>query len=286
LEALRYLALGLVLAVAFVLVELRAAEPILPMGLFRNSIFAVSTSFGFLIAMAMFGAMVFLPIYLQVVDGMTPTQSGLAMIPMVAGLFTASISCGQYMSRTGRYKWLPPGGAVVTMVGLGLLAMMGTGTPYWYAGVSMFVMGAGLGMTMQVLVVAVQNSVDRSLMGVSTSSVQFFRQMGGAFGTALFGAVMSNRLADHLAGANLPASGKSDLTDNVQKIKALPEPLHGIVTGAFADALRDVFLVAIPLAAIALAIGLFLKEIPLAVRQKPTEGVTDAAETEASAIAH
>ncbi len=282
-SAVRYLAAGLVLAVAFVLVELRVKEPILPMSLFRNPIFRVSTSFGFLVAMAMFGAMVFLPIYLQVVDGMTPTESGLAMIPMVVGLFSASISCGQYMSRTGHYKWLPFSGAVVTIVGLCLLATMSTGTPYWFAGLAMFVMGSGLGMTMQVLVVAVQNSVDRSDMGVATSSVQFFRQMGGAFGTALFGAVMSSRLTHHLAGTGAPTGGsESDLANNVEKIKLLPEPLHGVVTGAFADSLRDVFLTAIPLVVVALVIGVFLKEVPLAVRQQPSDGVTDAVEAEAA----
>jgi MFS family permease len=231
--------------------------------------------------MAMFGAMVFLPLYLQVVDGMSPTQSGLAMIPMVVGLFSASISCGQYMSRTGHYKKLPPLGALVTIGGLSLLTTMGTDTPYWFAGIAMFVMGAGLGMTMQVLVVAVQNSVDRSDMGVATSSVQFFRQMGGAFGTALFGAVMSHQITHYLAGSS--AAG-GDLTNNVERIKTLPEPVHGVVTGAFANALQDVFIVGIPLVAVAFVIGLFLKEIALATRQQPVDAVTDAVDAEAASV--
>lgn len=279
-DALVYLVAGFVLAGLFILVELRAKEPILPLSLFGNPIFRVSVGFGFLVAMAMFGAMVFLPIYLQVVDGMSPTESGLAMIPMVVGLFGASISCGQYMSRTGHYKKLPPAGALVTIVGLTLLATMHTGTPYWFAGLAMFVMGAGLGMTMQVLVVAVQNSVDRSDMGVATSSVQFFRQMGGAFGTALFGAVMSHQVTHYLAGAGGGAGG--DLANNVEKIKTLPEPLHGVVTGAFADALQDVFIAAIPLVVVAFVIGLLLKEIPLATRQQPADAVTDTVDAEAA----
>ncbi|HET7690929.1 MAG TPA: MDR family MFS transporter [Nocardioidaceae bacterium] len=281
-EALVYLVAGFVLAGLFIVVERRAKEPILPLSLFGNPIFRVSVGFGFLVAMAMFGAMVFLPIYLQVVDGMSPTESGLAMIPMVVGLFGASISCGQYMSRTGHYKKLPPLGALVTIVGLALLATMGTGTPYWFAGLAMFVMGAGLGMTMQVLVVAVQNSVDRSDMGVATSSVQFFRQMGGAFGTALFGAVMSHQVAHYLASAGGSTGG--DLANNVERIKSLPEPLHGVVTGAFADALQDVFVAAIPLVVVAFVIGLLLKEIPLATRQQPAESITEAVDPEAAVV--
>lgn len=267
-DALGYLAAGLVLAVVFVLVELRAAEPILPMRLFRNSIFRVSTSLGFLISMAMFGAMVFLPIYLQVVDGMSPTESGLAMLPMITGLFGASIACGQIMSRTGRYKFMPITGSISVIVALVLLSMLDNQTPYWFAGMAMFVMGVGLGQTMQVLVVTVQNSVDRSDMGVATSSVQFFRQLGGAFGTALFGAILSSRLAHHLAGTHVPAAS-GDIANNVEKIKDLPEPAQGLVTGAFADSLHDVFLSAIPIILVALAIGALLKEIPLATRHKP-----------------
>ena len=128
-DALGYLIAGLILAVVFVLVELRAKEPILPMRLFRNSIFRVSTSFAFLLATAMFGGLVFLPIYLQVVSGMDPTESGLATLPMVVGLFTATISCSQYIARTGRYRFFPAGGAVVTIVALSLLAMLSTETP-------------------------------------------------------------------------------------------------------------------------------------------------------------
>jgi EmrB/QacA subfamily drug resistance transporter len=286
LSALAYLFAGLGLAVAFVMVELRADEPILPMSLFRNPIFRVSTSFGFLIGMAMFGAMVFLPIYLQVVDNMSPTRSGLAMLPMVVGLFSASISCGQFMARTGKYKWLPSSGAVVTIGGLLLLAALDSQSPYWQAGLAMLVMGAGLGMTMQVLVVVVQNSVDRSNMGVATSSVQFFRQMGGAFGTALFGAILSSRLTHHLAEAKVSAGGGGSIANNVEKIKQLPEPLHGVVTGAFSSSLHDVFLSAVPLVVVALVIGALLKEIPLATRQQPADAITDAVEAEAAGVAH
>jgi EmrB/QacA subfamily drug resistance transporter len=268
---------GTVLAVAFVLIELRAAEPIIPMRLFRNSIFSIANLFGFLIGIAMFGALIFIPVYLQVVDGMSPTRSGLAMLPMVIGIFTTSIGAGQLMTRTGRYKHFPILGAVVTTIALFLLANLDNGTPYWIAGLSMFVMGLGLGLTMQVLIVVVQNSVDRSDMGVATSSVAFFRQMGGSFGTALFGAILSSRLSVHLADAmrNAPSgatgSGKDlgAISNNVSLIKSLPEPLHGLVTGAFSEALHDTFLAAVPLTLVALAVAFFLKEVPLTGRQMP-----------------
>ena len=206
--SLALLGAGVVLAIAFVFVELHAAEPIIPMRLFSNSIFSIANLFGFLIGIAMFGSMIFIPVYLQVVDGMTPTESGLAMLPMVVGIFTTSITAGRLMSRTGKYKRYPIMGAGVVTIALVMLSTLDNSSPYWLAGVSMFVMGLGLGLTMQVLIVVVQNSVDRSDIGVATSSVTFFRQMGGSFGTALFGALLSSRLATHIADATagLPAA--------------------------------------------------------------------------------
>jgi len=279
--AVTLLVSGLVLAVVFVLVELRATEPIIPMRLFRNSIFSIANLFGFMIGAAMFGAMIFLPVYLQVVDGMTPTRSGLAMLPMVVGIFTTSITAGRLMSRNGRYRIYPILGASVVAVALVLLSTLDAGTSYWYAGASMFLMGLGLGLTMQVLIVVVQNSVDRSDMGVATSSVAFFRQMGGSFGTALFGAILSSRLAVHLsdgiqdAPAAVPQTAFANpdtLANDVQAIQALPDAVREIVTGAFSSALHDVFLSAVPLVLIALAVAFFIKEVPLGTRATPTPG--------------
>ncbi|HSE09570.1 MAG TPA: MDR family MFS transporter [Nocardioidaceae bacterium] len=270
---------GLALAVVFVLVELRATEPIIPMRLFRNSIFSIANLFGFMIGAAMFGAMIFIPVYLQVVDGMSPTESGLAMLPLVVGIFTTSIAAGRRMSRTGRYRMYPIMGATVTAIALVLLSTLDSRTPYWQAGVSMYVMGLGLGLTMQVLIVVVQNSVDRSDMGVATASVAFFRQMGGSFGTALFGAILSSRLAVHLADAireapvdTPPAAiGNVDtMANDVQAIRALPGPLQDIVTGAFSSALHDMFLSAVPLVLVALGVAFFIKEVPLAARAEAT----------------
>ncbi|HJR38920.1 MAG TPA: MDR family MFS transporter [Nocardioidaceae bacterium] len=273
--ALVLLVAGLLLAVLFVFVELRASEPIIPMRLFSNSIFSIANLFGFLIGVAMFGAMIFIPVYLQVVDGMSPTASGLAMVPMVVGIFTTSILAGNLMTRNGRYKIYPVLGAGIVVVALVMLSTLDAGTPYWFAGLAMYVMGAGLGFTMQVLITVVQNSVDRSDMGVATSSVAFFRQMGGSFGTALFGAILSSRLAVHLAEAtrDLPprataGTGNVDqLANDVQAIRALPEPLQSMVTGAFSHALSDMFLTAVPLVVVAFVVALFLKEVPLGTRQ-------------------
>jgi MFS family permease len=248
------------------------------MRLFGNSIFSIANLFGFLIGIAMFGSMIFIPVYLQVVDGMSPTESGLAMLPMVVGIFSTSIAAGQLMSRNGRYKIYPILGSGVVMVALFMLAQLSSTSPYWYAGLSMYVLGAGLGFTMQILITVVQNSVDRSDIGVATSSVTFFRQMGGSFGTALFGAILSSRLAVHIADAlrHAPqAAGASgghvghvaNVANNVQAIKGLPEPLHSLITGAFSQSLHDTFLSAVPLVAVALVVAFFLKEVPLASRE-------------------
>ena len=277
---LSLLVAGLALAVVFVLVERKASEPIIPMRLFGNSIFSVANLFAFIIGIAMFGSMIFIPVYLQVVDGMTPTESGLAMLPMMVGIFTTSITAGRLMSRNGRYRIYPILGAAIITVALVMLANLGTDTPYSFAGLAMYVLGLGLGLTLQVLVVIVQNSVARSDMGVATSSVAFFRQMGGAFGTALFGAILSSRLAVHLTDSLQQAPPRVSATqlgdvdriaNDVQAIRALPGDVRELVTGAFSHALSDMFLTAVPLLLVALAVAFFIKEVPLATRQGPTE---------------
>ena len=264
---------GLVLAVVFVLVELRATEPIIPMRLFRNSIFSIANGFGFLIGVAMFGSMIFLPVYLQVVMGYSPTRSGLAMVPMVLGIFTTSLSAGQVMSRTGRYRVFPPLGAALIVVALALLSQVGIETPYWYAGLAMYLFGMGLGLTLQVVVVVVQNSVDRADIGVATSSVTFFRQMGGSFGAALFGAILTSRLATHLQDT-LPASAAGQVdTNNTDAIKQLPAQIRVLVQEAFSRSIDEMFLTALPLVVVAGLLALFIKELPLGTRQDPAESV-------------
>ena len=268
---------GAVLTASFVLVESRAAEPIIPLELFGMRVFSLASVFAFIIGIAMFGALIFLPYYLQVVQGMSPTRSGLALLPMVVGIFSTSISSGQVMSRTGRYKAFPILGAVVTMCGLFLLSRLGVDTPYWQTGLSVYVLGAGLGFTMQIIVTVVQNAVPQRHIGTGTSSVTFFRSMGGAFGTALFGAILSSRLAVHLAEA-LPATNAAPInTSDVSAITGLPDGVRELVIGAFAESLHEVFLWAVPVVLIALAVALFIPEIPLRSRETPTGAPTEAA---------
>ncbi|WP_432932285.1 MDR family MFS transporter [Microbispora sp. CA-135349] len=269
--ALALLTAFVALAALFVFVELRAAEPILPMRLFRNKIFSVGNGFSFLAGLAMFGGMIFLPVYLQAVQGMSPTVSGLALLPAVCGIFSTSIASGQIMSRTGRYKIFPILGGAVLLVAMWLLSTIKVDTPYWQVAVYAYFFGAGLGFTMQTIVTAIQNAVERSDMGVATSSTTFFRSMGAAIGTAIMGAVLTNRLTHYLAaefGGKMPP-GRVD-ANNVQAIQRLPQPVKDHVLVAFTSAIDDVFLASLPFVALALVVALFLKEIPLAARN--TEG--------------
>ena len=188
---LALVAAGVVLLAAFVLVERSAAEPILPMRLFRNRVFSVSSAIGFLVGAGLFGAVTFLPLYLQIVRGHSPTTSGLLMTPMMAGLLITSIGSGQVISRIGRYKPFPIAGTAIMAVGFVLLSRLEVDTSAVVSGAYMLVLGLGLGLVMQVLVLAVQNAVDYRDLGVATSGTTMFRQMGGAIGTAAFGAIFN-----------------------------------------------------------------------------------------------
>jgi len=250
--ALALLAGFVVLAGAFVRVELRAAEPIIPMRLFRNPVFSVGSAYGFLGGVAFFGGIIFLPIYLQAVKGMSPTASGLALLPAIVGIFSTSVTSGRLISRTGRYKIYPIVGAAVLVVSLLLLSRLGVDTPFWQVALFEYLFGAGLGLTMQTIVTAVQNAVDFRDLGAATSSVTFFRQMGGSVGAAVFGAVLSSRLAHYLtealaqAGIRSGAGGLSVNANDVQAVQHLAEPVKSVVLGAFSHALDDVFLVGVP----------------------------------------
>jgi EmrB/QacA subfamily drug resistance transporter len=265
-------AAGMVLTVLFVVVESRVSEPIIPLELFRDSVFSLSVVYTFITGFAMFGAMIFIPMYLQVVDGMSPTTSGLAMLPMVVGIFSTSISSGQAMTRTGRYKIFPIMAAITIVAALFLLSSLDVGSPYWQAAVAMFVMGAGLGLQMQILVTVVQNAVDRRHMGTATSSVTFFRQMGGSFGTAVFGAIITSQVAAHLAELlpNLPP-GAAPNTSDVQAIRSLPPDLQEPVIHAFSLSMHDAFLTAIPVVLVALVVATLIKERPLTTRESAAE---------------
>ncbi|HEY6737616.1 MAG TPA: MDR family MFS transporter, partial [Actinopolymorphaceae bacterium] len=269
------LGVGLALTALFVRIEARAAEPIIPLRLFRNSIFTIGNLYGFLAGFSMFGAMIFLPLYLQVVQGMSPTTSGLAMLPAVAGIFTTSIGSGQLMTRNGRYKIYPIVGAAVLVVAMYLFSTLDADSSLWTASVYQYVFGFGLGLTMQVLTTAIQNAVEVRDLGAATSSTAFFRQMGAALGTAVFGAVLTSRLT-HYIGETLPptvlAKIPAGALENVQLITSLPPQLRTPVVEAYVHALHDVFLVGVPFGAIAFVVALFLKEIPLGTRHGPGGG--------------
>lgn len=265
--ALMLVGLFLFLTVGFVFAELRAKEPIIPMALFSNSIFSVGNVFGFLSGFAMFGGIIYLPLFFQTVMGLSPTRSGLAMIPTVVGILSMSIISGLLITHTGRYKIYPTIGAALITIALFLLSTITPETPYWRIGIFVYLFGSGLGLTMQTITVAVQNSVAFRDMGVATSSVTFTRQLGGAIGAAALGAVLGTRLTHYLGDAEaLPASaggGGEAATNNVDAIQMLPEPAKSTVLAAYADAIGDVFLAAVPLVVIAFGVSLFLKEIPL-----------------------
>ncbi|AZM89001.1 MULTISPECIES: MFS transporter [Streptomyces] len=257
--------LGAVLLVAFLLVERRAAEPVLPLGLFRIRTFTLCSVISFVIGFAMFGAMVYLPTFLQVVRGVSPTMSGVHMLPMVFGLLIASTLSGQIVSRTGRWKVFPIAGTAVTAVGLLLLHQLERTSSDWETSAYFFVFGVGLGLVMQVLVLVVQNAVSYADLGVATSGATFFRSIGASFGVAIFGTVFTNRLGDKLdaalAGVPLPPTATpARLEADPRAIGALPPALRPRVLDAYSSAITDVFLYAVPVVLVAFVISWFLKE--------------------------
>ncbi len=246
--------------VAFLFVERRAQAPLLPLQLFRNPVFAISSLVGFIVGLSMFGAVTYLPLYLQVVKGADPASAGLQITPMMAGMLVSSIVSGQIISWMGRYKIFPIVGTAVMAVGLMLLSTLSPHTPTVLASGYMLVLGLGLGMVMQVLVLAVQNAVSYEYLGVATSGAMLFRSIGGSIGVSLFGALFASGLATRLAGA---AGGEAPAVLNPAAIQALPQLMRASYLQAFADALQPVFLIAAVLAAIAFMVSFFLQDIPL-----------------------
>lgn len=257
--------LGAVLLAVFLLVERKATEPVLPLGLFRIRTFTLCSVISFIVGFAMFGAMVYLPTFLQIVQGVSPTMSGVHMLPMVIGMLISSTASGQIVSRTGRWKVFPIAGTGVTAIGLLLLHQLHRTSSTWEMSVYFFVFGAGLGLVMQVLVLVVQNAVSYADLGVATSGATFFRSIGASFGVAIFGTVFTNQLDDKLAtalaGVTLPAGASiAQLEADPRAISALPDGLQPQVLDAYATAITDVFLYAVPIVLVAFVIAWFLKE--------------------------
>lgn len=277
-------ALGVVLLAAAVLVESRAAEPVIPLGIFRNRTVTLTTVASFFVGIAMFAGSVFLSQYFQISLGKSPTVAGLMSLPLIGGLLVSSTVAGQIISATGKWKVYLIAGGVVMTAGLGLLGTIGADTSFGVLSLYMAVMGIGVGMLMQNLVLAAQNDVDAHELGAATSVLSFFRSLGGTIGTSVLGAILANRVASEmtkgLKEAGIPAQGGGDGRGAVPDMTKLPAPLKEIVEHAYGVATGDLFMIATPFAFLALVAVLFIKEKPL----KTTSGMERlAAEDEAAA---
>ncbi|MFE3247366.1 DHA2 family efflux MFS transporter permease subunit [Streptomyces sp. NPDC059209] len=257
--------LAVILMIFFVRVERRAAEPVLPLGLFRIRTFSLVCVISFIVGFAMFGAMTYLPTFLQIVQGVSPTLSGVHMLPMVFGLLITSTVSGQIVSRTGRWKVFPILGTGIIAIGLLLLHQLEVSSGTWEMSAYFFVFGAGLGLVMQVLVLVAQNSVRYEDLGVATSGATFFRSIGASFGVAIFGTIFTNllrnRLADSLAGQRLPPGMSAEgLAADPRSVGRLPPALRSGVLDAYSSSITSVFLYAVPVVVVAFVVAWFLKE--------------------------
>ncbi|MFC5667537.1 MFS transporter [Kitasatospora misakiensis] len=257
--------LGLVLLVAFVLVERSAEEPVLPLRLFRSRTFSLVAVISFVVGFAMFGALTYLPTFLQVVMKVSPTMSGIHMLPMVIGMLVTSIGSGQIVARTGHYRIFPIAGTAVTVVGLLLLSLLDEHSSTFTMSCYFLVFGLGLGLVMQVLVLIVQNSVGYEDLGVATAGATFFRSIGASFGVSVFGTIfasgLNDRLNDVLAGVPLPPGfSPGAITSDPRVIDRLPAGIQGEIYHAYAESITRVFLYAVPVAVVAFVLSLFLRE--------------------------
>jgi EmrB/QacA subfamily drug resistance transporter len=255
---------GAMFGFLFVYWQTKAKEPLIPLGLFKSSIFTVSSLLSFVAGMAMFAGIIYLPEYQQVVRGYSATKSGLLMLPLVLGLLTASILSGRIISKTGRYRIFPLIGTVLSGIGLLLLSQLAVDTSQWVLSFWMLVTGFGIGLFMQVMTLAVQNATDPRDLGTATSTVTFFRSMGSSFGTSIFGAILISQFASHLKELAPGLGGAvTGLGRNIAQIHALPPTIAAPVLHAFTLAFDDIFLLASPIMALAFIVAFFLKEIPL-----------------------
>jgi EmrB/QacA subfamily drug resistance transporter len=263
-QALILPVIGIVALVAFIMVERKAEEPILPLFLFRNNAFLVSNAVGFIIGTVMFGTITYMPSYLLIVQGFAPTEAGMALLPMMIGLIGSSTLSGIFMSRTGRYKMLPILSTALLAVGALLLGTLGTDTPFALIVLYMLMVGLGLGPVMSVGVAAIQNAVPHSVMGVATASAQMFRQIGGSLGVAVLGAIFANRLAYEATAIGHP-EGPAGF--NADVLATMPAPEQAAMLEAYVSALHPIYWIAAIAAVVAFIVGWFLIEIPLSDRR-------------------
>ena len=261
---------GLAIAVAiFVFVESRAEDPIIPLSLFRNKLFIITAAIGFTLGIAMFAALGFMPTFLQMASGTSAAESGLLMIPMMAGLMLTSIVSGLWVAKSGKYKMYPIIGIILAIAALFAMTTLSAETPIWLICAYLALFGAGLGFVMQIIVLVAQNSVTADTVGTATSTNNYFREVGASLGTAVFGAYFTARLAERLndvfTGSGLDASQAADATATIdpQTLSTLPEQVQNGIVAAYADSLAPVFWYVIPFLVLALIFAFFLKEIPL-----------------------
>ncbi|QLY34950.1 DHA2 family efflux MFS transporter permease subunit [Nocardia huaxiensis] len=247
----------------FIPVELRATEPTIPMKLFRSNVFTVCSILSFIVGFAMLGAMTFLPAFLQYVMGVNATASGLRTLPLVVGLFTTSILSGIVVGRTGHYKVFPIVGTAVMAVGLYLMSTMGRDTGFWEQSLYMLILGLGIGLTMQVLTIAVQNSVPYADLGTATSGVTFFRTIGSAFGTAIFGTLYTNQLTPKLETAVMETGVPPQVAQSPEELRKLPEAQANPIIDAYASSIDHVFRWVVPVAIVGFLVAWFLKQVKL-----------------------
>jgi EmrB/QacA subfamily drug resistance transporter len=270
------LALGVAIVIGYIFWEKKATEPILPLSLFKNRTFTLTSIIGFIIGAGMFGAIIMLPLYLQIVQGASATEAGLKLIPLMLGILTMTITTGRIITKTGRYRKFPIIGTITMSLGILLMTTLEVDTPFWLLSIFAIIVGAGLGASMQTIVIALQNDVEYKDMGVATSSNTFFRSLGGAFGTAIFGTILSHQVSHNieknlatLATTNPDAVASIDptilgsLTNNTAAIATLPEVVQTSVLESFMSAFHSVFWAAWPVVAIGFFFALFLKEKPL-----------------------
>ena len=267
---------GAILATLFVFWEFKATEPILPMTLFKNRTFTLTSIIGFIIGAGMFGAIIMLPLYLQIIQGNSATSAGLKLIPLMLGILVFTITSGRMITKTGKYKRYPVAGTLIMSLGIFLMSTAKVDTPYWQIAVYAVIVGGGLGLCMQTIVIALQNAVDFKDLGIATSSNTFFRTLGGAFGTAIFGTILSDRLSQNLKSefnalgtTNPDQLGALDpslvetLANNTQVIASLPIQVQTAVLEAFSSSFHTVFLAAFPVVALAFFFAIALEEKPL-----------------------
>ena len=275
-RTISYLVIGILLTVAFLYWESKAVEPILPLYLFKNHTFSLTSILGAIIGAGMFGAIVMLPLYMQVVKGYSATSAGLKLIPLMLGIVSTSIISGKLITKHGHYKRYPIAGTALMAVGILAMTRLQIDTPYWQLSIYAIMVGAGLGLSMQTIVIALQNSVDFRDMGVATSSNTFFRSLGSVFGTAIFGTILTNRVAHYLtlnftelaaknpgAVANFDPKQLAGIQNNTAVLQTLPPAIKVTALNAFVDSFHVVFFVAAPVVAIGFVFALFLREAPL-----------------------